>query len=165
VAASRVGPAVGEAQPSATSSGSPEALPLLLTLSSGVKGYTTIHAGSARQALSRLRFICQLADTRSELPMSALNSLVTEAIDIVVHSSRVDDIPQVNEVIAVEELQTGDGGTAFTVTELFARERPDWPLRWTGAVPVRVSRPLQAAGYDIRQLLDDARGARDGSPA
>ncbi|MFN0026662.1 MAG: CpaF family protein, partial [Acidimicrobiales bacterium] len=39
-----------------------EALPLLLTLSSGVKGYTTIHAGSARQALTRLRFICQLAD-------------------------------------------------------------------------------------------------------
>ncbi|MGH9075783.1 MAG: CpaF family protein, partial [Acidimicrobiales bacterium] len=31
-----------------------EALPLLLTLSSGVKGYTTIHAGSARQALTRL---------------------------------------------------------------------------------------------------------------
>jgi pilus assembly protein CpaF len=62
-----------------------EALPLLLTLSSGVKGFTTIHAGSARQALTRLRFICQLADTSSELPMSALNSLVTEAIDIVVH--------------------------------------------------------------------------------
>ena len=40
-----------------------EALPLLLTLSSGVKGFTTIHAGSARQALTRLRFICQLADT------------------------------------------------------------------------------------------------------
>jgi hypothetical protein len=29
---------------------SDEALPLLLTLSSGVTGYTTIHAGSARQA-------------------------------------------------------------------------------------------------------------------
>ena len=29
-----------------------EALPLLLTLSSGVKGFTTIHAGSARQALT-----------------------------------------------------------------------------------------------------------------
>ena len=39
-----------------------EALPLLLTLSSGVKGFTTIHAGSARQALTRLRFICQLSD-------------------------------------------------------------------------------------------------------
>ena len=45
-----------------------EALPLLLTLSSGVKGFTTIHAGSARQALTRLRFICQLADTSNELP-------------------------------------------------------------------------------------------------
>ena len=32
-----------------------EALPLLLTLSSGVKGFTTIHAGSARQALTRRR--------------------------------------------------------------------------------------------------------------
>ena len=45
-----------------------EALPLLLTLSSGVKGFTTIHAGSARQALTRLRFICQLADTSSRAP-------------------------------------------------------------------------------------------------
>jgi pilus assembly protein CpaF len=53
-----------------------EALPLLLTLSSGVQGFATIHAGSARQALTRLRFICQLADTRSELPVSALNTLV-----------------------------------------------------------------------------------------
>jgi len=54
-----------------------EALPLLLTLSSGVKGFTTIHAGSARQALSRLRFICQLSETSSEIPLSALNALVT----------------------------------------------------------------------------------------
>src|SRR5919109_3363170 len=68
-----------------------EALPLLLTLSSGVKGFTTIHAGSARQALTRLRFICQLADTSSELPLAVLNSLVSEAIDIVVYSSRTRD--------------------------------------------------------------------------
>jgi pilus assembly protein CpaF len=102
-----------------------EALPLLLTLSSGVKGFTTIHAGSARQALSRLRFICQLADTRSELPMVALNSLDTEAIDIVVHSSRVDGVRQVNEVLAVEDQQTGEGASAFTVTELLCRGRPD----------------------------------------
>jgi pilus assembly protein CpaF len=135
-----------------------EALPLLLTLSSGVKGFTTIHAGSARQALSRLRFICQLSDTRSELPMSALNSLVTEAIDIVVHCSRVDNVPQVNEVVAVEEQQTSEGGTAFTVTELFSRVAPDAQLTWTGAVPVRCARPLAAAGYDLRELLDLGSG-------
>jgi pilus assembly protein CpaF len=131
-----------------------EALPLLLTLSSGVTGYTTIHAGSARQALSRLRFICQLADTRSELPMAALNALVTEAVDIVVHCARVDGVPQVNEVVAVEEQQTGEGASAFTVSELFVRETQGAPLRWTGAVPVRCARALAAAGYDVRALLD-----------
>jgi pilus assembly protein CpaF len=136
-----------------------EALPLLLTLSSGVKGFTTIHAGSGRQALSRLRFICQLADTRSELPMSALNSLVTEAIDVIVHSSRHDGVPLVNEVVAVEEQQTSDGGTAFTVTELFRRREVDGPLEWTGAVPVRCARPLAEAGYDVRELLDTAASA------
>ena len=131
-----------------------EALPLLLTLSSGVKGFTTIHAGSARQALSRLRFICQLADTRSELPITALNALVTEAVDLVVQCERVDGVPQVSEIIAVEELQTGDSGVAFTVAELFRRDRPEGPLTWTGSVPVRCARPLAAAGYDVRELLD-----------
>ncbi len=133
-----------------------EALPLLLTLSSGVKGFTTIHAGSARQALSRLRFICQLADTRSELPMTALNALVTEAVDLVVHSTRVADVPQVTEVIAVEDQQTGEGATAFTVTELFTRPSPEAPLTWTGNLPVRCGRALASAGIDVRELLDPA---------
>src|SRR5258705_12111257 len=84
-----------------------EALPLLLTLSSGVKGFTTIHAGSARQALTRLRFVCQLADVASELPMSALNSLVSEAIDIVVHCSRTKEGVRVTEIIAVEDFIGG----------------------------------------------------------
>src|SRR3546814_6881744 len=81
-----------------------EALPLLLTLSSGVKGFTTIHAGSARQALTRLRFICQLAETSSQLPLSALNPLVSESIAIVVHCERPLDGPRVTEIIAVEDL-------------------------------------------------------------
>ena len=116
-----------------------EALPLLLTLSSGVKGYTTIHAGSARQALTRLRFICQLADTANELPMSALNSLVSESVDVVVHCARQGDTPQVTEVIAVEELQTGRDSTNFTVTDLFQRDarRPAAALDRQPPVPHR----------------------------
>lgn len=131
-----------------------EALPLLLTLSSGVKGFTTIHAGSARQALTRLRFICQLAETSSELSISALNSLVSEAIDVVVHCTRTGDEVRVSEVIAVEELQTGRDATAFTVTELFRREGPGAPLTWTANLPSRAARPLAQAGYDVRELLD-----------
>jgi pilus assembly protein CpaF len=131
-----------------------EALPLLLTLSSGVTGFATIHAGSARQALSRLRFICQLADTRSELPMTALSALVSEAIDLVVHCSRIGGVPQVTEVVAVEEQQTGDGATAFTVSSLFHRQDPSQGLAWTGTIPVRCAEPLATAGYDVRSLLD-----------
>ena len=98
-----------------------EALPLLLTLSSGVTGYTTIHAGSARQALTRLRFICQLADTSGGLPLAALNSLVSESIDVVVHCARTAAGPRVTEVAMVEDLAGGADATHFTVTEVFRR--------------------------------------------
>ena len=132
-----------------------EALPLLLTLSSGVTGYTTIHAGSARQALTRLRFICQLAEVANELPLSALNTLVTESVDLVVHCSRGANGPQVNEVIAVEDLAGGVEATQFTVTELFSRSGPDAPLAWSGQVPTRAARALRLAGFDARSLLGE----------
>jgi pilus assembly protein CpaF len=132
-----------------------EALPLLLTLSSGVKGCTTIHAGSARQALSRLRFVCQLADTSSELPLTALNTLVTEAIDVVVHSSRTPDGVRVNEIVCIEDLAAGPDSAQFTVTDLFRRNAGQ-PLQWTGQYPTRAMRALEDAGIDARALLEDA---------
>jgi pilus assembly protein CpaF len=134
-----------------------EALPLLLTLSSGVKGYTTIHAGSARQALSRLRFICQLSEV-GDLPLTALNALVSESVDLVVHCGRTAGQPRVLEVTAVEDLTTGRDSAAFTVTDVFARPRSDGPLCWTGEVPGRAGRALERAGFDVRSLLDGGAG-------
>ena len=139
-----------------------EALPLLLTLSSGVKGFTTIHAGSARQALTRLRFICQLADTSSELPMSALNTLVSEAVDVVVHAQRRRGIVEVDEIVCVEDLQTGGSSPAFTVTPVFARARPGGPLAWTGQLPVRAARAFEEAALDVRALLERAGSRAEG---
>jgi pilus assembly protein CpaF len=127
-----------------------EALPLLLTLSSGVKGFTTIHAGSARQALTRLRFICQLS--ASELPMTALNTLVSESVDVVVHCARTTHGPRVTEIAAVEDLASGADAAQFTLTPVFARQG-DGPLSWTGNVPVRLGTSLHAAGRSIHQLL------------
>ncbi len=132
-----------------------EALPLLLTLSSGVKGYTTIHAGSARQALTRLRFICQLSDTSNELPMAALNSLVAEAVDVVVHSVRTPGGPRVSGIICVEDFASSVDSTQFTVTEMFARERRNGPLRWTGLIPQRAAGVMSAAGMDVRAVLGE----------
>ena len=137
-----------------------EALPLLLTLSSGVKGFTTVHAGSARQALTRLRFICQLAETSSDLSLPALNTLVSEAVDLVVHCARVGDRVQVSEVVAVEDLQGPLDTPTFTVTDVFRRVRHDAALRWTGNVPVRAARALEAAGFDVRRLLGASAEAR-----
>jgi len=131
-----------------------EALPLLLTLSSGVKGFTTIHAGSARQALTRLRFICQLAD--NDLPMSALNTLVSEAIDVVVHCSRGPNGPRVTEVVAIEDLAGGVEATQFTITPVFTRDRPDGRLTWTGQVPVRLARLFQGSGELAGLLTADS---------
>jgi hypothetical protein len=56
--------------------------------------------------------------------------------------------------VAVEDLQTGVDGTAFTVTEVFSRERWDAPLTWTGQLPIRCSRAFGEAGIDVRELLD-----------
>jgi pilus assembly protein CpaF len=130
-----------------------EALPLLLTLSSGVQGFTTIHAGSARQALTRLRFICQLAETSSELPLSALNALVSESIDVVVHSTRGAEGPQVTEIIAVEDLTGGADATQFTTTEVFRRAGPGEALEWTGAIPARLAHRMAATGIDLVSQL------------
>jgi pilus assembly protein CpaF len=129
-----------------------EALPLLLTLSSGVKGFTTIHAGSARQALTRLRFICQLSEAASELPMTALNTLVSESIDVVVHCARSAAGPTVNEIVAVEDMASGADAAQFTVTPVFSRHG-DGLLTWTGNVPVRLGQALHDRDRSIRELL------------
>jgi pilus assembly protein CpaF len=127
---------------------------LLLTLSSGVKGFTTIHAGSARQALTRLRFVCQLAD--AQLPMSALNTLVSEAVDVVVHCARTPEGPRVTEIVAVEDLAGGTDAAQFTVSPVFTRSAPGAPLVWTGQVPARLDRLVGQAGLGLRASLGDA---------
>jgi pilus assembly protein CpaF len=130
-----------------------EAMPLLLTLSSGVKGFTTIHSGSARQALTRLRFICQLSNKASELPISALNQLVSESVDVVVHCDRIDGAPKIMEIIAVEDSQTSLDATGFTTTSIFDRSTKDDPLRFTGNIPTRAALFLRSSGIDPERLF------------
>jgi pilus assembly protein CpaF len=129
-----------------------------------VTGYTTIHAGSARQALTRLRFICQLAEAGAELPMSALNTLVSESVDLVVHCARGPHGPVVNTVLAVEDLAGGAEATQFTVTEVFGRAGTSEPLRWSGQVPTRLHRAFRQAGIDLHELLPTERLAEGRRP-
>lgn len=136
-----------------------EALPLLLTLSSGVTGYTTIHAGSARQALTRLRFLAQLSDSARHLPLPALNTLVSDAVDVVVHSERGPHGPRVTSVLAVEDLVAGNDAVHFTTTEVFTRRTIGAPLEWTGLFPVRAEQRFGRTGTSLRTVLGEPAGA------
>jgi len=131
-----------------------EALPLLLTLSSGVTGYTTIHAGSARQALTRLRFLAQLSEAARHLPLPALNALVSDAVDLVVHTERTPAGPRVTSIVALEEQVAGAEAVSFTCTDVFTRDATG--LRWTGLHPVRAGERLARRGLDARSLLVSA---------
>ncbi len=135
-----------------------EALPLLLTLSSGVTGYTTIHAGSARQALTRLRFVCQLSETGGNMGLGALNTLVSEAVDLVVHLERVDGRVEMTGILAVEDLAAGPEAVHFTVSQLLERPHRSAPPVWTGQQPQRLRTLLANHGYDTTALLQSIGG-------
>ncbi|MCY3950511.1 MAG: ATPase, T2SS/T4P/T4SS family [Acidimicrobiaceae bacterium] len=135
-----------------------EAVPLLLTLSSGVTGYATIHAGSARQALGRLRLMCQLAPDVGEMPAAAISQLVTESIDIVVHLWRGPAGVEVTEVVAVEEPE-GDGSISFDTTPLYAPARHGQPPERTAHVSRRVTSRLAAAGMEMPPPCEGGVGA------
>ncbi len=130
-----------------------EALPLLMTLSSGVSGFTTVHAASARQALSRLRFLAQLAGPASQISPAALGALVSESVDLVVHCARNGDRVEVTEVCAVEDLQAAAESNVFTLTPIFSRPGPGAPLYWSGCLPSRARHAFGAKGYDVTELL------------
>ena len=97
-----------------------------------------------------MRFIAQLSSVAAELPLSALNNLVTDAVDIVVHCARLDGRIRVTEILAVEDLQGGADATTFTTTSVFERRGFDTDLEWTGNVPARAEPALETIGYDIR---------------
>ena len=91
--------------------------------------------------------------------MSALNSLVSEAIDLVVHCVRTSNGPRIGSIIAVEDLAGTIDGTAFTATDVFVRDNLDCPLRWSGIVPSRLDRAFAANGLDLRSVLDPTGAA------
>jgi pilus assembly protein CpaF len=115
-----------------------EALPYLLTVSSGVTGYTTIHAGSARQALGRLRFLCQLDSERGVSESGPIGHLVAETVDLVVVCRRGAAGPRIVEISAVEDPVAGAGVTQFAMTQLARRPDPDGPLEWSGNPSIRL---------------------------
>ena len=81
--------------------------------------------------------------------MSALNSLVSEAIDVVVHLERTSDGVEVTSVVAVEDLIGGLDGVQFTATDVFRRPQRGAAPAWTGDLRSRLGHRLADHGYDV----------------
>lgn len=117
-----------------------EALDMLSAMSSGHDGsLSTVHAGSAEEALRRVETLALMADVA--LPHAAVREQVADAIDLVVHQRREPDgSRRVGEVCVVERVAGGVG-----VRPLYALR--DDAARWHAAPPALADR-LAEEGWE-----------------
>jgi pilus assembly protein CpaF len=111
-----------------------EALDMLLAMNTGHEGsLSTVHANSAREALSRLEILVLFAN--AELSQRAIREQMLGAIRLIVHTARAADGKR--RVTSIAEL-SGMEGDQFTLGEIFryeAAEEGKNGFRATGYVP------------------------------
>ena len=95
-----------------------EALDMLQAMNTGHDGsLSTVHANSARDALSRVETMVLMAGF--DLPVRAIRQQVASALDLVVHLERLPD--GARKVTAITEVQRMEGET-ITMQDLFTFE-------------------------------------------
>lgn len=114
-----------------------ESLALLLSLSTGIQGMSTIHGSNCKEALGRLRLLVQLA-LDSTIPIWAINQIIANSIDIVVQLQRMGSRVIVQEIIAIEE-GSKEIDSGFVTTEVFTFVPQSWTLQFSGHNPLRLS--------------------------
>lgn len=138
-----------------------EAFDMMQAMNTGHEGsLTTIHANHPRDALARLENMIVMANLN--LPMQAIRSQVSSAINLIIQVSRMRDghrrVAFVSEICGME-------GDIITMHDLFAfqskGEGPDGKLagdfRWTGIMPRFLRR---AAYYGESDRLSAALGVK-----
>jgi pilus assembly protein CpaF len=92
---------------------------MLQAMNTGHDGsMTTIHANSARDAVSRLENMVAMAGI--EMPLKAVRSQIASAVNLVVQASRLQDGSR--RMVSITEV-TGMEGEVITMQELFRFER------------------------------------------
>jgi pilus assembly protein CpaF len=124
-----------------------EALDMLQAMNTGHDGsLTTIHANSARDALSRIETMVAMSGV--QLPIRALRAQISSAISAVVHTERQEDGKR--RLISLQEINGMEGDT-ITMTEIFSFQRRGMSahgevlgeLRATGIIPAFYKRIKQ----------------------
>jgi pilus assembly protein CpaF len=115
----------------------PEALDMLAAMSSGHDGsLSTVHAGSAEEALRRVETLALMADVG--LPHAAVREQVASAVDLVVHQARLRDGSR--RVTGLSEVVRVASGPA--TRELYALRdgRPVWRAALSDELAQRLER-------------------------
>lgn len=116
-----------------------EAFDMLQAMNTGHDGsISTVHANSARDALTRIENMVQMG--QPNLPLRAIRSQIVAALDIIVQVERMRDgqrrIVQISEVIGLEgEVITTNDIAAFEYQEEDAHGRIMGTYRSTHAIP------------------------------
>ncbi|MBE7323795.1 CpaF family protein [Nocardioides sp. Y6] len=132
-----------------------ECLDLLLALNSGLPGMCTLHANSAREALTKMCTLPLLAG--ENISARFVVPTVASSVDLVVHLALdPGGTRRVSEIVAVPGRVEDD---VIEVEPIFERRGTD--LRWVGGVPARLDR-FERIGVDVHALL---RGGRSVVPA
>ena len=122
----------------------PEAFDMLQAMNTGHDGsISTVHANSARDALTRIENMVQMGQVN--LPSRAIRSQIVAALDIIVQVERMRDgrrrITQISEVIGLEgDVITTNDLAAFEYQEEDATGRISGTYRSTNAIPKFKSR-------------------------
>jgi pilus assembly protein CpaF len=102
-----------------------EAVDMLQAMNTGHEGsLTTIHANSARDAMSRLETMIAMAELN--LPDRAVRQQISSAINVIVQVSRMPDGSR--KIVSISEV-TGMEGAVITTHELFAFKRSGYDDR------------------------------------
>jgi pilus assembly protein CpaF len=138
-----------------------EVLDMLQAMNTGHDGsISTVHANSARDALSRLETMVLMAGV--SLPMKALREYIASALDVVIHVGRLSDgtrkLMRVTEVAGLEQdVLTTQDIFVFEQQGIDADGRVRGFHRATGVRP-RFSDRLERAGVVLsRELFDPSR--------
>lgn len=130
-----------------------EALDLLIALNSGVPGMATVHANSAREAVTKLCTLPLLAG--ENVSHAFVVPTVASAVDLVVHLAKDGSgHRRVREIVALPGRTEGD---IVEVSTLY-RTSPEGRLVRGDGFPPHAER-FTWAGYDLAALLSDAVSA------
>jgi pilus assembly protein CpaF len=128
-----------------------ESLDLLIALNSGLPGMCTLHANSAREAVTKMCTLPLLAG--SNVSSSFVVPTVASSIDLVVHLGlEADGTRRVREIVGLPGRSEGE---VVEVSDLFVRD-PDGDLVRADGFPPHPER-FARAGHDLAQLLAVAR--------